>query len=371
MMFFTEEKKNETHIEFPTAKIEETIGYSFKIKGLLLQAFTRSSYAEEHNMSIDNERLEFIGDSILGMIIAKLLTKRYQRPKFNYFKNIEYHNTFDCELDEGELSEMKINFVKKSSLAEAIGELGIEKHLRMSNGDMAKKIYEEASVKEDLFEAIIGAIAIDSNWDMPTLERVIIKLIDVDKRLECGFADEPDYEKQLEEWFELKKMELVFEERNSDLLNLDYCYSVCLGHDFLEKEVDGYGKTPKEARRMLARRAVKFMETCESRAIKVFENIGDLDFNRAVNQLQELYQKKVIPEPVYRFNQAGISDTGNPIWECSCTIPGIVDGNGGYIADSKSEAKKCAAFDTLSYLVGRNLAVLFEKYGTKMSMEEK
>ena len=49
MMFFTEEKKNETHIEFPTAKIEEIIGYSFKIKGLLLQAFTRSSYAEEHN----------------------------------------------------------------------------------------------------------------------------------------------------------------------------------------------------------------------------------------------------------------------------------------------------------------------------------
>lgn len=371
MTFFTEEKKNETHIEFPTAKIEETIGYSFKIKGLLLQAFTRSSYAKEHDISIDNEQLEFIGDSVLGMIIAKLLAKRYQRPKFNYFKNVEYHNSFNCELDESELSEMKINFVKKSSLAEVIGELGIEKHLIMSNGDMAKKIYEEASVKEDLFEAIIGAIAIDSDWDMPTLERVVSKLIDVDKRLECGFADEPDYQEQLKEWFKLKEMELVFEEEDSNLLNLDYCYSVCLGHDFLEKEVEGYGKTPKEAHRMLARRAVKFMETCESRAIKVFETIGELNFNRAVNQLQELYQKKVIPEPQYTFNAIGTSDTGNPLWECICTIPGIVQDNGGYVADSKSEAKKRAAFDALSYLIGRNLAVLFEKYGTKISMEEK
>ena len=322
-------------------------------------------------MSIDNERLEFIGDSILGMIIAKLLAKRYQSPIFNHYQNIEYHNTFDCELDESELSEMKINFVKKSSLAQVIGELGLENHLRMSNGDMSRKIYEEASVKEDLFEAIIGAIAIDSNWDMPTLERVVSKLIDVDKRLECGFADEPDYEKLLREWFELKKMELVFEKVNSDLFDLDCCYSVCLGSDFLEQKVYGYGKTPKEAHRMLARRAVKFMETCESRATKVFKTIGEIDFNRAINQLQELYQKKVIPEPKYTFKQMGTSDTGNPFWECVCTIPGILRNNGGYIEESKSEAKKCAAFDALNYLVGKNFAVLFEKYATKTSLEEK
>ena len=371
MTFFTEEKKIETTREFPTAIVENTIGYSFKNKGLLLQAFTRSSYAEENGISVDNERLEFIGDSILGMIIVKLFAKRYQRPFFNFYQNIEYHNSFICELDESELSELKITFVKKSSLAQAIAELGLENHLRMSNGDMSRKIYEEASVKEDLFEAIIGAVAIDSDWNMPILERVVDKLINIDKRLEEGFSDEPNYEEELKEWFKAKEMELVFEEEASDLLNLDYCYSVCLGHDFLEKEVEGYGKTPAEARRMLARRAVKFMETCESRASKVFKTIGEIDFNRAVNQLQELYQKKVIPEPKYTFKQMGTSDTGNPFWECVCTIPGILADNGGYIEESKSEAKKRAAFDALNYLIGRNFAVLFEKYATRISLEEK
>ena len=371
MTFFTEKKNYETHREFPIDMIENTIGYSFKNKGLLFQAFTRSSYAEEKNMSVDNERLEFIGDSILGMIIVKRLSLRYECQKFNCYKNMEYNNCFSCELDESELSELKINFVKKSSLAEAIGDLGLENYLRVSNGDMSRKIYEEASVKEDLFEAIIGAVAIDSKWNMSVLEHVTDKLINIDKRLEYGFSDEPDYEKQLEDWFKIKKMELVFNKSYSEFEDLDYGYSVYLGEDFLDEKIYGYGKTPKEARRMLARRAVKFMETCENRAKKVFLTIGDIQFDRAINQLQELYQKKVIPEPVYTFEKAGMSDTGNPLWECVCTIPGILANNGGYIEESKSEAKKRAAFDALNYLVGRNFAALFEKYATKISKENK
>lgn len=371
MTFFTEKKKNEIHREFPIAMIEEKIGYSFKNKGLLLQAFTRSSYAEENSISVDNERLEFIGDSVLGVIIVKLLALRYRRPNFNFYQSIEYQNSFVCELDESELSELKINFVKKSSLAEVIGELGLENHLRMSNGDISQKIYEEASVKEDLLEAIIGAIAIDSDWNMATLECVVDKLINIDKRLEEGFSDEPNYEEKLKEWFTIKKMELVFNKEYSEIMDLDYCYSVDLGIDFLDENICGYGKTPKEARRMLARRAVKFMETCEIRAAKVFTTIGEIDFDRAVNQLQELYQKKVIPEPVYTFEKVGLSDNGNPLWECVCTIPGILGNNGGYIECSKSDAKKRAAFDALNYLVGRNFAALFKKYGTQMSMEEK
>ena len=101
--------------EFHTVEIEQKIGYFFKNKALLEQAFTRSSYASEHMGTAYNEVLEFIGDSIIGIIVVKQLITHYQissipdEIKATLPFPIKQH--FECELDEAELSKLKIDLV--------------------------------------------------------------------------------------------------------------------------------------------------------------------------------------------------------------------------------------------------------------------
>ena len=158
---------------------EKIIGYEFKNKALLVQAFTRRSYSEENFGAEHNEVLEFIGDSLLGALVVKRLSSRYRvtstqsEPHASDFDDIlvEHgmdpilaHGAYRSELDEDELSRFKIALVRSESLAAATERAGLEKFLLMSRGDEKSGVREERSVKEDLFESIVGAVAIDSGW---------------------------------------------------------------------------------------------------------------------------------------------------------------------------------------------------------------
>ena len=361
---------NSTKNNFCIAEIEQKIGYSFNNKDLLEQAFTRSSYHDEHSQSTDNEVLEFIGDSIIGMIVVKHLITRYKCKPWSdeIIKKIEdlgYHEKkyYKCKLDESELSALKIEFVQRSSLATATEKTRLEVYLRMGKSDIVNDVQKQMSVKEDLFEALIGAIAIDSNWNMAILEKTIEKLIDFDSRFENGINDEPNYENLLADWFSKKGQTLEF--KNTRPLNedLEYGCYVNLGIDMLNYESFGYGKTEKEAKRMASKQAIKFIQKTNDRASVIINAVGVPDLNRAVNQLQELYQKKIIPEPKYTFLKHGISSSGNPEWVCQCTIDGLREDEAGYVCSSKSEAKKYIAFEALNYLIGKDLASLFLEHG--------
>lgn len=170
------------------AMVQGQTGYTFVNKSLLLQAFTRRSYTEE-NGGQNNEVLEFIGDKALDFAVVKLLSQKYgnndiedprkREPKCFNIEELQAWNNrgslgeFVCECDEGELTRIKSRMVEKRYLARRIDELGFADGLIMGKGDMMNNVQNEMSVKEDLFEAIIGAVAIDCGWDFDKIQSVV------------------------------------------------------------------------------------------------------------------------------------------------------------------------------------------------------
>ena len=151
--------------------VQRQIGYEFKNLDLLEQAFTRRSYTEESGGE-NNEVLEFLGDKVLDFIVVKILSERFgvfekeEQDPTRWNKKL-FTGNFISEVSEGKLSEIKARLVNKNALAARIDDLGITDFvladlLKISKGDIANGVMNQPSVKEDLFEAILGAVALDS-----------------------------------------------------------------------------------------------------------------------------------------------------------------------------------------------------------------
>ncbi len=124
--------------------LEKQIGYRFKKKALLEAALTHPSYRYENpTESGDNQRLEFLGDSVLGLLAADRLTAKY------------------AEADEGELTQRKSSIASGRALALAARGLGLGEHLLLGRGEAAHGGAERESNLEDVLEALLGAIWLD------------------------------------------------------------------------------------------------------------------------------------------------------------------------------------------------------------------
>ena len=119
------------------------IDYEFKNKALLDLAFTHSSYSK-----INNERLEFLGDSVLNLVITKYLFENYP------------------ELDEGKMSRVRSNLVNQETLSSLSKNLELQKNIKLSAGEEKTNGREKKSILSNTFEALIGAIYLDSNLDV-------------------------------------------------------------------------------------------------------------------------------------------------------------------------------------------------------------
>ena len=164
-----EQKKD----HFPTCipEIEKIIGYTFRDKSLITQAFTRTSFCNERDSGYQsNEVLEFIGDSVLSVAIITFLTEMHAE---------RYEHGIKTIFGEGDFSNIKSKLSDKKNLSECIGAIGLEKYLRLGEGDKKLGIEKEPSVKEDLFESIIGATYIDCERDIRTVMGVVSKMLDV------------------------------------------------------------------------------------------------------------------------------------------------------------------------------------------------
>ena len=127
--------------------LEEKIGYEFKDKQLLTHALTHSSYANERHLSYgSNERLEFLGDSVLGVITAE------------YF-----YNNFD--LPEGELTKLRAATVCEESLFNFAKELNLGENLLLGKGEIRTHGAERPSILSDAFESVIAAIYLDGGME--------------------------------------------------------------------------------------------------------------------------------------------------------------------------------------------------------------
>lgn len=131
------------------AELEQTIGYTFKDKKLLLQALTHSSYANEQkiNKRGDYERLEFLGDAVLELVSSHYLFTRYPDKK------------------EGEMTKLRASMVCEPALSYCAQDIHLDKYLILGKGEEATGGRHRESIIADVMEAIIGAIYLDSGLE--------------------------------------------------------------------------------------------------------------------------------------------------------------------------------------------------------------
>ena len=126
-------------------QFQNIIGYKFKDINLLKKAFTHSSYANEKHMEKyhNNERLEFLGDAVLELVISDFIYKNYPH------------------MPEGELTKLRAGTVCEGSLAERAGEIGISDFIMLGKGEETTGGRYRESILADAFEAVIGAVYLD------------------------------------------------------------------------------------------------------------------------------------------------------------------------------------------------------------------
>lgn len=128
-------------------QVENTIGYRFKNKNYLQIALTHSSYVNEHKLTKDNERLEFLGDSVLGLIVSN------------------YIFAYKSSLKEGELTKIRSTIVCEKSLMHIAEKLKIGQYIKLGKGEKISGGAKRASILADAVEAMIAAIYLDSDFD--------------------------------------------------------------------------------------------------------------------------------------------------------------------------------------------------------------
>jgi ribonuclease-3 len=122
--------------------LQARLGYTFKDTALLQQALTHRSHSSLHN-----ERLEFLGDSILNCVVASVLYERFST------------------LDEGDLSRLRANLVKQQSLYEIAQKLELSQFLRLGEGELKSGGFRRPSILADTLEALLGAIFLDAGFE--------------------------------------------------------------------------------------------------------------------------------------------------------------------------------------------------------------
>ncbi len=310
-------------------EIETCIGYTFRNKGLLRQAFTRSSYRNEHSQELDNEVLELIGDSVLSLSVLTYFGETYAA---NTPKGLA------TDWDEGRLSALKNALVNKRQLAARMEQLGLHRFLLLGRGDLASEIWQEDSVKEDLFESILGAVYVDSGKNFEVASETVRRMLDIRQLVEQSSARvHLSYRNDLQEWCQHKKRRFATpayrEEQSSDD---DFLSTVEIPEIGLSAE--GRGKNVKAARECAARNLLQTLATYPNDAfyapaVTVENFVGRLQeaVHRAKGDLSDIrYEdasEEILPDGSRRFTvecrYAG---------KCAC-------GSGS----SKKEAKQNAA----------------------------
>ena len=129
-------------------ELEKTMDYSFKDASLLERALTHSSYANEAKSSDgSNERLEFLGDSVLSLVVAEYIFSNYK------------------ELPEGDLTRIRANVVCENALCGFSREMDLGKYLKLGKGELRGGGNERPSILADAFEAVLAAIYLDGGYD--------------------------------------------------------------------------------------------------------------------------------------------------------------------------------------------------------------
>jgi len=218
-----------------TESLEKRVRYKFKNRKLIEEALTHKSYAIEHGSKLFNERLEFLGDSILNAVVAHYFFKKYATE------------------DEGRLSKIKSQMVSRQALVVWAREIDLGRYLWMGGGEEATGGRNRESLLANAFEALVGAMFLDGGFPVP--QRFIVRLLSKHKRFV-----ETDYKSKLQELLQKRyKVPPVYnlaQESGPDHAKT-FLMEVRLRRRLLGQ---GEGHSKKEAEQAAARMALKTLK---------------------------------------------------------------------------------------------------------------
>lgn len=220
-------------------ELEEKLGYHFKNREYLKTALTHSSYANENKISGgSNERLEFLGDSILGLVVADYLYKKFPR------------------LPEGDLTKKRASLVCEKACCGFSRHLGVGQYLLLSRGEQNSGGRTRSSILADAFESITAAIYLDGGMEASRefVLRFVLPLLKAAKPR--AFRD---YKTSLQEIVQKnpeETLEYVLTGESGPDHDKHFTVEVRLDHNVIGK---GGGRSKKEAEQQAAREALELM----------------------------------------------------------------------------------------------------------------
>lgn len=221
-------------------EFENKIGYTFKNKDLLHEALSHSSYANEnkHHGRNSNERLEFLGDSVLSIVVSEHL--------FTHFKH----------LPEGELTKIRASLVCEKALFEFSKKIDLGHHLLLGKGEENSGGRERPSIVSDAFEAVIAAIFLDGGMEVAA--KYVLSFIP--KNLDANSAKAlQDYKTMLQEIIQRnpeERVEYVLANQIGPDHDRKFVVNVCLNSNVIGT---GEGHSKKQAEQAAAKEALKLM----------------------------------------------------------------------------------------------------------------
>lgn len=356
--------------EYFETVVQNQIGYEFKNPLLMRQAFVRKSYSSE-NGGENNEVLEFIGDTVLSAAVIRYLTTKYGnnlhvKDKIPAgFRMPQKPEEFHSEKTEGELTRIKQKLVKKKTLAMRIDELGFTEFLIMGKGDIEQNMAEQPSVKEDLFEAILGAVALDTNYNYETIQNVVEIMLRPDSIVDNG--EEADYVRLIYEWDEAFGCIPYFRYKNEHyglyiprnpevievvpqgwyyLANANHSCELSIRNDL--PRFKAYGLSKNEARKIACKSAYDYLVKHDL-LFTIRDEIAEPSIEMAINQLEILARRGYFSIPKYEYTELH-DEGGNPIWHVECHIDEM-DATFYTESSSKKQAKKKVALEMLQYVL--------------------
>ncbi|UTE75363.1 ribonuclease III [Rossellomorea sp. KS-H15a] len=228
--------KHKNDLKFKT--FQNQMGIQFKDEKLLKQAFTHSSYVNEHRRKPyeDNERLEFLGDAVLELTVSQFLFKKYPM------------------MSEGELTKLRAAIVCEPSLVKFSIELNFGELILLGKGEEMTGGRERPALLADVFEAFIGAVYLDQGLEtvISVLEKVVYPKINVG-----AFSHVMDYKSQLQELVQRGSagmIEYSILEESGPAHNRQFISRVSLNDEELGI---GNGRSKKEAEQKAAQKALE------------------------------------------------------------------------------------------------------------------
>lgn len=220
-------------------EFEKKIGYTFKNKELLHEALSHSSYANEVKRGRhSNERLEFLGDSVLSIVVSKHL--------FTHFKH----------LPEGELTKIRASLVCEKALFEFSKKIDLGKHILLGKGEENSGGRERPSIVSDAFEAVIAAVFLDGG--MEAAEKYVLSFIP--KNIEAtGSKSLHDYKTMLQEIIQKnpeERVEYVLADQTGPDHDRKFVVQVRLNSNVIGT---GEGHSKKQAEQAAACEALRLM----------------------------------------------------------------------------------------------------------------